>query len=456
METVELNRDRTRIRVTGLEDGATRTLTGRDHQQLHHKEDRAPVGGTFQATRGDSWTSPVELPNFARPLPPGRYRIEIEYQYSDDPGAVVRSNAVEVEVVPVEATRASLRWFGAAGARGELASIWAYHGKEGPHWMYQTANGHDPGAVLSAVDLGPVAPNEDTLVLLAHLNDIAYFHFERYAMWVDGPNLGWLAVQPHGALGAAAFVPHGLAGTPPTWLVDPPLHCLDGGLCAVVAGADSGGSPAFSLVRIDGNGDAQTRIYAQPAAATHACLGWHTWTGMPGGELWYAAGDAAETTRVLKMDLTSGAAGEGVDLPGSLLHLAANQWLGRGQVIAVTRESDALRLFRWPLGEAVATPEEMIAYAIDPEAGPEAELLDCDAIPDLDDHALLLAVGDRLVVQMRAGTVTLSPGEPGRTPPRPLRLIATADGELFAIVNAGPVGLQALSLGLHPAASRAH
>src|SRR5438477_9915432 len=82
LETVELNRDRTRVHLTRLDgDGASETLTGLDHARLHRVELTERIGRTMRLPAGTSFETFVDLPKYRRALPAGRWRIELSYRW---------------------------------------------------------------------------------------------------------------------------------------------------------------------------------------------------------------------------------------------------------------------------------------------------------------------------------------------------------------------------------------
>src|SRR4051812_26748657 len=187
METVDLNRSRTEVFVSALDQGeyGNRVLTGEDYMVLHRHPPLIPVGTRFVAPAGSAWTVQLDLCKYARPLSAGKYRIELAYRFGPGQAEIVHSNAVTVEVTPVELRELEYRWLGGADARERLSSIWVVDSPDGPRWVYESATPHDPGVVETAADLeltgiAPVGP-----VRLAHLNDIAPLHWERFACWRD-------------------------------------------------------------------------------------------------------------------------------------------------------------------------------------------------------------------------------------------------------------------------------
>src|SRR5262245_56634749 len=82
METVELNANRTEIRITDG-NGQTRVLTGQDYANLHIHPQLQDIGRRFRVTSGKPFNSMLDLFLYTRPLAPGHYRVEISYRYGD-------------------------------------------------------------------------------------------------------------------------------------------------------------------------------------------------------------------------------------------------------------------------------------------------------------------------------------------------------------------------------------
>src|SRR5579871_4947744 len=72
METVELNRNRTSIRIVSLSgDSPVLTLTGANHIALHRVHPFSQIGRAFHAPAGSAWISELALLNYTQPLPAG-------------------------------------------------------------------------------------------------------------------------------------------------------------------------------------------------------------------------------------------------------------------------------------------------------------------------------------------------------------------------------------------------
>lgn len=260
METVELNRSRTTIRIQPLQgDLGTVTLSGADHLTLHRIHPLTQVGIAFDAPAGSAWNSDLNLLEYCRPLPVGRYKIAVSYRYGDSYAESIACNPVEVEVAPATLLSNELRWFGESSARDVLGSLWTALEGDRPVWFFQTCNKKDPSAVLTSVDLTIDSPPRDAKPCLAHLNDIASMHFERYAVWIDGERLCWAAVADTGRIAPQASAVHGLGSG--AELADPPLQRRSGGFSAVVQSVQSGAV----LIRVSADGSTEIQA-CQPAA----------------------------------------------------------------------------------------------------------------------------------------------------------------------------------------------
>ena len=100
MDAVEDNDLSTEIRVEPIGGGAAQTLTGSDRWRHLHPGQRPHYSPPLHVKAGESWTSVLDLNEYAAPLPAGRYRIVVIHHYPGLGGQVARSNPVEVVVKP--------------------------------------------------------------------------------------------------------------------------------------------------------------------------------------------------------------------------------------------------------------------------------------------------------------------------------------------------------------------
>lgn len=355
METVELNRARTTLRVTPLRNGGgALNLSGADHAALHGVHLFSEIGSRFHAPAGSEWVSTLSLLNYAPPLEVGNYRIELSYRYGETQEEAVSTNAVEVEVVPAELLSSEFRWFGGSAAREQLGAVWTAERGDSIRWLYQTASGNDPGAILAALDLElPSAPRASPR--LAHLNDIAALHYERYIVWVDGDRLGYLTVSEEKRLSDPAFVSHGLEGPR---LVDPPLQRRAGGMWAALAGT-SGGRPHIALVEVDTQGNARTQtLEAIGTSGPAPVVIWSEADEKPAGSIFSIQEDHRSIVRV---DVATREM-RNLTAPGEVLFLAADQWLEAGVLLALVRREDALEVIGWDNLTPETEPRVLAGY----------------------------------------------------------------------------------------------
>ncbi len=386
METVERNRNRTRIAIVPLANpSARRVFTGGDYAQLHGVEGIVQLGDAFRAPAGRKWTTELNLLDYTRPLAPGRYRIEISYRYGNQEKDTVRTNPVEIEVLAVHVESAAFRRFGFNS--GEvLRGLWSATGPDGSrHWLYQESASNDPGVVSYAVDVGA---DLGAAAHLAQLNDIPAMQFTNYAVWTAGPRVCWLAVNREGRSGNPACADTGLAGG--AALADPALQERQGGFRAVATGKTADGKSMASVVSVTADGKAVHRMIAIPEWPVSACVGW-----MGDGEspmLFYAA-----QGYIALVDLATNAV-KRLGAASGEVQLAVDQWMGNGRYWAFAVGSNSLEARSWSLDGRPATGAEDLrtgalrGHPAVTTFGPES--------PDFAlqfDHVLVTRVGARAV-----------------------------------------------------------
>jgi len=421
METVELNRSRTSLRITPVgERGQILTLCGADHAALHGIHPLTEIGRRFRAPAGSAWTSDLQLLNYACPLAAGRYRIELSYRYGDSAQDTCASNPVDVEVVPAMLLTSDFRWFGGSAARDQLATLWTARDGSRVHWIFQTARGMDPGAILSAVDLEVPDPLGATPEL-AHLNDIASFHYERYVVWVDGSRVGWLKASDEQRLSESASTSHGLDGQPVC--ADPPLQRRGGGFFAVLVGRAKG-APSFSVVEADQDGNVQTRLVSVgDSPQGSAVVAWSEQEETATGSVFFIG---SEPRSIVQVDL-SGGPPRSMAARGEVLRLALDQWLGRANILALIRREGRMEVLRWNLARPREDGQVVSRYDLE-GLGPDVPGGDpSDATPLCDSLDLALLFPGRNI------WAVLSRGEK--------YLVAATEGSNVARLVASPGGL---------------
>ena len=373
LESVELNRDRTRVTIRRLDVGARDphaqplSLTGADAIKLHRRSPLQGVGSKGRARAGSAWTSALELLQYTRPLAAGRYRIGLSYRLGDGPAAaVIDAGTVDVEVVPAALASAAFHWFGGATPRDQLGALWTADVDGRRRWYYEVASAHDPTVVDTSVDLEIAGTHPLGAPLLAHLGGIAATHYERRVAWVDAAGLGWLRVHAGGRAGGPMFLSHGLGARPAPRLVDPPLQTEDDALRAVVVGAGPGGRPTASVAWAPPNGTpAAPKLWPLGATWPTALAVW--WGPTPSGPaasgggataaLYRAepsasggtAGDGGGRTRIVRTDLATGADKVLFDTADRVVALVVDEWSGLARLTAVLRGPESLTVMGWDL-----------------------------------------------------------------------------------------------------------
>lgn len=432
LESVDLNQSRTTIELTALHDRAPvlQRLRGVDHCALHRVSMFQAIGERFSVRAGDEWESRVELLLFARPLPVGRYRVALSYQYGPQPHELVRTDAVELEVVPAAVDHVALRWFGAADPKDELAALWAATADGDRRWWLHRAAGFDPGVLRTSAAIGP-DPTGQAAPVLAHLDDVGAMHFGRFVAWPEPDALVVLPVQPRGRIAAPERVAHGLVG--PVVLADPPLQRRDGGLSAVVLGHDDTAAPVARLVHAGPNPLPPGPVLPLPTATlpTAAVVAWHGVQDPVSGVLCLLE-PGPPAWRVHAVELVGGAHRPLLEHPEPLTQLSIDQWLGLGHVVAIGRQGTRLRSWSWPLSAldaASAVPATLLDLAAHdpPWQGPH-EIVTTHGGRHV---ALLLEDRDRFVVVGAEGTHAVDKARlHGAAVPR---LVVTRQGPAFLL-----------------------
>jgi hypothetical protein len=237
VETVELNRMRTSIRIEPLTGGwEVLVLTGLDHIRAHNHSPTAKVGVHFHAPAGSAWTAPLHLLDYGTALAAGRYRVSLTYKYGESAEEATASNAVEIAVVAAGHLSNSYRWLAGATPQEALANLWRAEARGEVGWVYQVADRENPGAVRRAVAVAVPEGASAYRPVLAHIDDMAAKHYERFAVWAEAEHLGCVRVQQEGATRELRRFLHGLAGAR---IVEPPLQGVDGSLEVGLAGTAS-------------------------------------------------------------------------------------------------------------------------------------------------------------------------------------------------------------------------
>jgi len=352
LESIDLNRDRTTVHVWASRGGilSKASFRGEDHCALHRISTFQELGERFSVQPGQAWTSELELLRFDRPLVEGHYRVEIEYRYGTSAGDVVRSNAVEFDVIRGEVGRCAWRWYGADSPKDELAVFWKNDGAIGKGWHFHRSVAHDPTILRTSALIG-AQPAGDLRPTLAHLNDITHFHYTRWAIWIDGDSLVGMQFHPGGPMGAPVIAHHGLRDAT---IVDPPLHRRDDVVTSLILGIDANTGVVATLLNLGSPSANAVARWSFPASSipAEAVILWANAEDPTQGTLVWVDGD-----RLRKLDTGSG--GEAVllqcDVPLSLLRL--DQWLGvTGQLIVVADRGDALEVYLWAVGSLEAPP----------------------------------------------------------------------------------------------------
>jgi hypothetical protein len=386
IEDIELNRDRSRVFVEPRDSGKEMLeFTGGDYVRLHHRSPFIPLGTPFLAPAGSQWSNPLRLLLYSHPLRAGPYLVWLSYRYGSEANETVRTNAVEVEVVPAGLRNVSDRWFGAGERRDQLGSVWV---TEDGRWYYQLANKVDPAALTNSVDLNMGDANLIASPVLAHLNDISEMQFDRWMLWAQEDRLGWTKLAYAGRTGEPMSAPHGLSPRAKAFLADPPLQARAGGFRAVVIGADDSGNAAASLMVLDESGTLEQQPLKLPGTLpAYGCVAWPATDDFAHAVLYTAnAGD----DHVVRTSFENPNIHQKLELQGRLIALVTDQWNGSGTLLAAVAHEEVLRILWWDFAGEAAEGTPGPAYDVKLLAAPPEEFVGLAALNGTRDLALLL------------------------------------------------------------------
>ena len=456
METVEINRGRTEVLVSAL-DGSeygNRVLTGEDYMVLHRHPALEPVGTRFVAPAGSAWTVQLELFRYSRPLPAGRYRIEVTYRWGTGEDDLVQTNPVTVEVSPAKLLDVQHRWLGGADARDRLSSLWQADGAGGVRWLYQIAKAHDPSVIETAADLDMVAVAALAPARLAQINDIAAMHWERFACWREAAGMGWVKVHPYGRSGPIGVVPIGLAEQPPPRAVEPALQSRADVLHALRLGADPSGQPALAWIEVDRQGTTRQRLLPLPGRMPLAAVAaWKRSEEPVSATLFLVEPGDRGTLRLRSTALAGGEQKILHESKGELVGLEIDQWMGFAWVHLVTRvqekdrvsgeQVERLEIARWKFDDGAIAEDPGWTVALAPGALAASELRQMVPLPGGRGLALLFQKPD--------GWVAVTPDERARVAPpsagiasQPAQLVTSPAGGVFFVFHEPERGFSAL------------
>ena len=447
METVELNRDRTTLRIVpqGQAEKA-RTLTGADYALLHRAAGLVRIGTSFPAKAGAAWKTALNLSRYTRALPVGKYEIELTYRYGAKTEQSFHARPVTVEVVPAQWIGQNFRWFGGASSHAKLEGLWTAQAGGKTRWLYQTAEPFDPGVTNSCVEIS--APTGANSPRLAHLNAIAGTSAERYAVWSEPAGIGFLAFQASGQSAAPIRAADGLNEKKGgAFLAEPPLQRAKGGLSALVIGQGAKSESVASLMEAGADGKTHHTLKPLPEPASAlAVVAWGAGETDGAGSLYYGATvGKGRVGRLIRMDIATRKAETVFETSGDLIALTLDQWLGSGFVYGLVREKGGLRVCRWEIGAAHPKTERMgeLASLADGERCVQFVALNESAVSSV---AALYRKGEAYRIAL--------PGQPPRTAPDAGTLpflIAAPVGPFFVTHNVNS-GFQATALQEPPAA----
>jgi len=417
METVALNRGRTEILVRSLEQGeyGNRVLTGEDYMVLYRHPPLVPVGTRFVAPAGSKWTVQLELCRYTRPLPAGKYSIELAYRWGGGEADVVHTDPVTVEVAPSGLGDVEYRWLGGANARERLSSLWTAQTADGARVVYQVALPHDPGVVetASAIELPGAAPLGPAR--LAHLNDIAAMHWERFAYWAEQGGLGWLKVHPYGRSGDPGVAPLDSAGA--AHPVEPALQSRANVLQALFLRP----GPAVLWLELDRTGKSSQRTFPLPGATTPlaACVCWNRGEEPVAGTLFWVEPGELGTIRLVAAALPGGERRVLHEAAAELVGLEIDQWMGFASVhlLAHVREQDPrthqpverLEIAQWSFDEGAVAAGPRWALPLGPDALAIRDLRQTVPLPG--------GAGVALLFERPDGFIAWTPEERARVAP---------------------------------------
>ncbi len=371
METVALNRARTAIRIVAVDDGATLELTGQEHIRFHGIHPLTEIGARFRAPAGAEWTDSLHLLQYGAALGAGRYQVSLSYRYGETELETATAESVAFEVRPAEHLTNSYRWLGGATAYGELANLWRAEADGAIHWIYQIARRKNPGAIRSAVELAIPGDAAPFLPVVAHINGISEFYFERYVVWAEAESMGVVAVNPEGRNEEPRRYPHGLVDV---HVAEPPLQQTARSITAVVYGRNGAGVACLAVMHLDeSNTLTRTEIPLAGELPDFLVVAWpENKPSEAAVAYWGRRGEPSLHATPLRLPARSAP----IALEGRLAGLAIEQWLGEGRVCALLAEEGGLRVASVPiLAPPVVTiggvdgPPEFVDFALPPGQG---------------------------------------------------------------------------------------
>lgn len=424
MEPVSLNDEATRIEILGPGAEDRQILTGQSHRDLHQPDPMEALAQPFRVAAGQSWISDVELLHYTRPLRPGHYRARLSYQCGG-PGETVDAGEVAFAVAPVTLEHWAPRLMNGAEPKSQLEVFWTAREGGRRHGFYQGSS-EEPSAPLfsSLLDLELAWT---TPPVLAEIDDIAAFHFERWLLWIEGGQLHLQSIHKRGAIVPRISWLHGLDAEPPPRIANPPRQMRDGRVAALLLGARDGSTVALRAV------------FSPAEAAIPAVEALHLGeSDIHGGVVLWNEAELEHSTliwqdgaqRLVWTPLTGEPASLLCAGLGDVVQLVQSQGQGRGQVMAVLRREGfpnpgarGDQILSWSRPDAT----EIGAYhALEAqERGPMAAA----AAPDGEDLFLLYRNGLAWCVRDRHGAT-----------------YASADGALPLMVATPEAGLELLSM----------
>lgn len=381
MESVALNRSRTTILIESFDGAPAVHLTGQDHIRFHGIHPLTEIGSRFHAEGGSEWTEPLNLLLYGSGLAAGRYRICLSYRFGQEDSDTANAGPVAVEVVPANHLSNAYRWYGGADAYTELANLWRAEADGKIRWIYQFASRKNPAAVLSAVDVSIPPTVAPFTPVLAHLNEIADFQFERAALWVESSDLGLVFLHKEGRNREPVSYPHGLIGAR---VVEPPLQVGAGDVFVVLSGVNTKGAACAVLIHVTPEGARERIEIALPEIPDFAVVAWSLSTPATESLLYWGRRDESKM-QVTPLRLPPRAAA--VTVSGELRSVAIEQWLGAGGVTALLADAAKFQSARFPI---LAAPSVSAVPLLDSGTDGPVELLGFLPIPKAEASAVLL------------------------------------------------------------------
>jgi hypothetical protein len=319
METVELNRSRTRLSLTRVDKSEPeRVLTGADHIRLFRVEGLTQIGRSFRAAAGQTWTGQLDLFQYTRPLAAGRYRLAVAYQYGNDPEAVARAAPVEFEVVPTTLLDVHCR---------QLECVWRARDGQETRLVYEVRHAANPDAVVSSAMVA--AAPAGIPVALAQPEGLPQARAERYLTGMQDGKFCYQSITARGVAGRLVCVDTGLSAN--ALLADPVLHTADGGMRALLIDGAAG-----ALLQIGSNGRVNRRSIRPPAGRGPTVVAWRE-----PGEVFQLIPEGT-VSRFIRWPLSGGSAQRIAELPGSPARVFVEQWQQQPVILAVSRDERAV------------------------------------------------------------------------------------------------------------------